>query len=146
MKKKNRRKKPTKLWFIQDWGSYSAKTPVFIGYSIPEITKVIKRLNIKEKVKELWIQDHNMTSDIFANKSGGIWKNSGFTLLFLPKLEDTWDLYETILHECFHLVIYQLGQQRMFINDTTKTIEEEGLAYQIEFLFREIRRKIQKHL
>jgi len=141
-----KKKKLTRFWYIQDWGTYNVQTPVFFGYTIPEITRIMNKIEIKQEAKNLWNNDSKMTDEVFENKSGGVWRNSGYTLLYLPKFEDTWDLYETILHECVHLVLYQLGGHKMFINQSCNSIEEEGLAYQIEFLFRAIRRKLQSKL
>ena len=78
-------------------------------------------------------------------KLGWCWiHKDGYLVLSIQRFEDTWDDYETILHECFHIVIAILGVSKMFINHSREVIEEEGMAYLQEYLFRGIRRKLQK--
>lgn len=138
-------KTKTKFWYIQDWGTYDVQTLVCVGYSIPEITKIVNRIKIKQEARNAWNADMRSTEAFMAEKSGGVWRSKGYTVLYLPVFEDAWNIYETLMHECLHLVVYQLGQCKMFINMSDGTIEEEGLAYQQEYLFRAIRRKLQNH-
>lgn len=112
--------------------------PVFVGYTNDEITKIIKRQkNWKKELRELW-ENHGG----FKTELGGIVFDGGYTILFLKGFEDVWEDYETLMHECFHIVM-KMAQARLLINHTTNTIEEEALAYQQEYLFRSIRRKLQ---
>lgn len=133
-----------KFWYIQDWGTYGNQTLVFVGYTIPEITKIIKKKGFKSNIVAEWCKDWEGMENTFKNVAGGVWSNDGATVLYLPKWEDNWDNYETLLHECFHLVMAGLAKGKLFVNEGS--IEEEGMAYQLEYLFRHIRIKLQKKL
>lgn len=141
-----RKLKRKKYWYIQDWGSYRNETPIFVGYSVKEITAIIKRQKnwLKQPV-EAWVKGQGDSEQYFSNqRDGGIWFHEGWTVFWLKKYEDTWDDYETIMHECFHLVINICGRNKAMVNHSTQVIEEEAMAYQQEYLFRNIREKLQK--
>lgn len=141
------KKKRTKFWYLQDCGTYTAEIPVFVGYSINEITKIIKRQkNWKKASITAWIDEHLENDDsTLKGKQGWCWLHQdGWCVLSLAKFEDTWDDYETIMHECFHLTIAILGGSKQFINHSREVIEEEGMAYFQEYIFRGIRRKLQR--
>lgn len=142
--KKNKSKK---FWYIQNWGTYSNQTPIFVGYSADEITKELKnkRFEIKKDVIETWQSDIESTRKVMSDSNtGAVWFKDGLSLLWLPDFKDDWKHLETIIHECFHLVIGILGREKMMVNFSSNTIEEEAMAYQHEFLFRSIRRKLQE--
>lgn len=132
-----------KYWYIQEWGSYNNQTPVFVGYTTKEITSIIKRQKWNKEVVKKWCDDEDLEK-FMEGKNGAVWSYEGWTLLYLPKWDGSWDDYETLMHECFHMVIGQLGVQKAFING--ERIEEEAMAYQQEFLFRNIRRKLQQNV
>lgn len=128
-----------KYWYLQDWGTYNNQTPVFVGYTVKEITTIIKRQKWNKEAVKKWCEDEDL-AEFMEGKNGAVWKYEGWTLLYLPSWNGTWDDIETLVHECFHLVVGQLGGQKAFINGGS--IEEEGMAYQQEYLFRSIRRKL----
>lgn len=139
------KKKREKYWYIQDWGTYSVQTPIFVGYTISEITKIIARQKWDTQAKAEWAEDHQSAEVAFSKVTGGVWlSKSGHSILYLPKFEDTWGMYETIVHECFHLVINQLGKAKMMLNLSSGVIEEEAMAYQQEYLWKSIRRRLHK--
>ena len=133
-----------KYWYVQDWGTYGNETPVFVGYTIPEITKIMKKQDWSPKIIAEWCKDWDDRDNVFKDVAGGVWSCHGSTLLYLPSWNGSWNNYETLMHECFHLIIAGLGKGKLFINEGS--IEEEGMAYQLEYLFRNIRIKLQKKL
>lgn len=139
-----KKKKRTKYWYLQDWGTYTTQTPVFVGYTPAEICATLKRQKDfnKEAVAE-FCEDIDETEKVFKTVQGGIWfTKTGFSIMYLPKYEGSWSDIETLVHECFHLVINQLGKSKMLINHSTQTVEEEALAYQQEYLWKNIRYKL----
>jgi len=138
MKKK---KKRTKFWYIQEWGTYNTQTPVFVGYSCKEVTKVMEgRKDWKKEILEAWKKDgmHEYDAD---GKSGTVWRHEGYTLLMLRDWDGSWKSLDNLLHETMHLVLGHLGMSKYFVR-SSEDIEQEGLAYQQEFLFRQIRRRL----
>ena len=128
-----------KYWYLQDWGTYNNQTPVFVGYTIKEITTIIKKQDWNKEAIKKWCEDEDL-AEFMEGKNGGVWKYDGWTLLYLPSWHGTWDDIETLVHECFHLTVAVLGHQKAFVNGGN--VEEEGMAYQQEYLFRSIRRKL----
>lgn len=139
-------KKTKKFWYLQDGGTYSFQIPVFVGYTIPEVVEVLKKqkgLN-PEAIKE-FVDGVEMATKSFHGKQGGVWStDSGWSILFLPSWEGSWNDIETLVHECFHLTINMLGRGKMMINCSSGTIEEEAIAYNQEYLWRNIRRRLEK--
>lgn len=145
MKKRgNLKKKRTKFWYIQSCGTYTSDIPVFVGYTVKEITQIVKKQNWKKEPKDAWIKNYDEDNLVFdESKTGGVWFSQGYAILWLREFKNDWTSYETIMHECFHLVVNLLGKSKMMINNSNGVVEEEAMAYQQEFLFREIRRKLQ---
>lgn len=144
---KKKKTKRTKYWYLQDWGTYTTQTPVFVGYTPAEICVVLKRQkNFNKAAVTAFVHDLESSEKAFKTVQGGIWtSDNGYALMYLPKYEGTWSDIETLVHECFHLVIGQLGRAKMLINHSTESVEEEALAYQHEYLWRSIRRKLGGH-
>ena len=63
-------------------------------------------------------------------------KETGHMVLIIKKYENNWVYWETLIHELNHIV-YDLAVMKSFTDET------EAQAYLQEFLFHEIRRKIQ---
>lgn len=138
-----RRPKPIKkFFFIQGWGTYSNETPVFVGHTRKEITEVMKKQKLRKEAIDLWEQSITEETAYTESASGFFWHNNGYSVISLPSFEDDWVHLDTVLHECFHATLIILGNSKAFIQGRDK-IEDEGLAYQCEFLFREIRKKLQ---
>lgn len=139
--KKHKRvsKKSKKSLFIQGHGTYSNETIVAIGSTNAEILAYAKRIKAKpDAIKwiETWVGNENILSE-----SGWIRYQSegGWTVMWLrPFNDDCWEYWETLIHELVHLVDFLLGDQKRMKD------ESEARAYQTEFLFRSIRRKLLK--
>lgn len=140
------KKKRTKYWYLQDWGTYTTQIPVFVGYTPTEICEVLKRQkDFNKDAVASFCNDLDDTSNVFKTVQGGIWTSgNGYSLLYLPKYTGRLSDIATLVHECFHLVINQLGRHKLFINHSTQSIEEEAMAYQQEFLWQAIQRRLDK--
>lgn len=140
LKKKLRKKKSQKAYFIQDWGSYSNETLVVVAMNGDEILSAMKRLKIKKDVIDKF-KEEKVTLDrswFVNNNCAMCWIYEGRTILWLRDWKEDWDHYETLLHECFHLIHNVLQVNKNMAN------EDEGCAYELEFLFRSMRRKLYK--
>jgi hypothetical protein len=122
-------KKETKYYFIQNWGTYSNQTLVIVGYDYKETVKILKRYKQAEPFINIMTED-KLENDFVLTKDGK-------TLLYLRYFEDAWDWYEVLMHEIHHLVHFVIAEQRQMAD------EPDAQAYQFEYLFKNIRRKIQ---
>lgn len=139
MKKKNK-KKPVKTIFVQDWGTYPNQTLVCLGAKPKEILAYAKRIKAKPILLK-WLTeevDKSIKESIEKDHLGFFMHNDGRSILWLREFTDNWDFYGVLLHELHHAVFVILG--------SNKKMEEEieAQAYQFEYLFQQIRRKIQK--
>ena len=129
-------KKNKKFFFIQDWGTFSNETLVCVGMTHNEIVGVLRQIKAKIEIARSFIQDH----DKFENFSGldRVWYDRGLgaTILSLKDWSNDWKHWDCLVHESTHLVHEILGHQKNMMD------EDEARAYQIEYLFREIRRKL----
>jgi hypothetical protein len=94
-------------------------------------------------------KDMDEDEKLHETTAGFVWHSDdyAYTALFLSKFIDIWPSYETLMHECTHLVLNVLAAGHSFIDfhsGEKKQIEHEGIAYQHEYLFRSIRRRLQK--
>lgn len=147
-KEKTQRPKPIgKFSFIQDWGTYQTRTPVFVGFSDKEITKALERMPFSDKFLTLWKKDLERDWEPHDRINGYFWSREGCSVLSLATFEDTWFDLDTINHECFHAVMFILASEKKLAtyDYDTKEIdfEHEGLAYAHEYLVRSIRTKLQ---
>jgi hypothetical protein len=67
---------------------------------------------------------------------GKAWEEDGRSILWLRHWRENWDDYETLMHETLHLI------QFILMEGKSMSKEWEAQAYQQEFLFREIGRKL----
>lgn len=138
-KKKVKPKKPlVKQYFLQP--TYQWRKDIFVctGLSAKQMLAKIKTYKPKQ-----WIIDHAVAKQEqwkTAIDSGCAFVSCEPThhafFVRLREYEDTWEFWETLLHELNHLVD-MMGENQNF-NDET-----EAKAYLQEFLFKEIRQKLQ---
>lgn len=133
-------KKPVKMIFLQTHGTYQNETLVLVGVTIGEAIKFAKRGRYKKDFVEWLIEVEQECKENggLPSESGFFYydKKKGYTTLWLNPFEDTWDFWETLIHELSHIVDFVLTEQKKM------GPESEARAYHLEFLFREIRRKI----
>jgi len=150
MKKKQKKiktpKQLTKFWFVQGWGPLKVDTLVVIGYKHGEIIKICKE---KVKADKFFVDfleglnDKKHEEERNQAESGSGYflhhKETGASILWLPVWRGEWRDYETLIHELNHGVYFISRGRGM-------SEEFEFQAYQQEYLFREIRRKLDKEL
>lgn len=147
-KKPSQSKVSKKFWYVQDWGTYPNQTLVFIGYTEPEALVVMKKEKMNKETTAHFEKDIFTDVNFVASVAGFVWHDTetAATLLFLPKFEDDWHSYEVLMHEVVHLVLNGLVKDRRFVDfvGSRHHLEQEGIAYQVEYLFRSIRRRLQQ--
>ena len=129
-------RRPKRLAFLQRWGSYSNETLVIVGATKGEIIAFMKRLDVKEEIIARF--ERNGPTDDDADQLAYVWNppGTGVTLLYFKDWVNDWDHWDTLLHETNHLIHHVLVKSKGMHE------EPEAQAYQQEFLFRTIRRKL----
>jgi hypothetical protein len=89
-------------------------------------------INYIKEIKEDY-KKYTDTSNGFVNFD----YKKGYGILNLKKFEDSWEFYEIMLHEICHIVDFISEQKHL-------EKEMEARAYLTEYLFKDIRKKIQK--
>lgn len=136
-----KKRKQKKQYFIQDWGTYSNQTLVVVGMKHEEIVSLMKRLKFdKEGITNF---DTESKKEDEADKAfaytckGFMWfDDQGRSVLWFREWTNDWDHYDTLLHEIYHGVHHLMHLNKKMVK------EEEACAYQMEYLFRSIRRKL----
>ena len=133
MKYRKKSKKP--IIFIQDTGTYSNELIVCAGGTKEDVLKHFKkRRDVKKNALE-WLTAKAW--EVFKeHKAVTYTDDSGRAIIVTRVYEDTWDYWETLMHELHHYV-------RSFSQWKLMEKEDEALAYLHEYLFRSIRRKLQ---
>ena len=131
--------KVKKIAYIQGWGSFSNETLVCVGMNRQEIGKFMK----KNKLKSEFISNFSSKTAAFDKHIGDdsddlprVFYDNGRTILSFGNWKNDWEHWDSLNHEICHLVHAILGHHKNMMD------EDEGRAYQHEFLFREIRRKL----
>lgn len=132
------KKRPSPRWFLQDWGTYQNQTIVVVGMTQKQIVSLMRRRKFDKVAIDAFEADDEIPKFFCEENKGGVWHHDGKTVMWLREWKDDWDHHETIVHECFHLVVEILGRQK-----NMGFSHEEALAYQQEYLWRNIRRKLQ---
>lgn len=133
-----KKSKVKKYYYIQSWGTYASDTLVFVGYDFNGILKVLKKYK-QDGFIEFLKNDTSLKTNISNNNYKGyaIGYNTK-SILLLKEYKNDWKCFDIILHEIHHLVYIILGQERDMKN------EMEAQAYQFEYLFKNIRQKLNK--
>lgn len=123
-----------KTIFIQDFGSTSDQMLVCVGVEKIDVLKYCKKVGVKKDfLKMVEYLDWE-----WMRKQKGVfhWNDeSSGTILFLHTPRDEWEYWECLIHELHHAV-HEWGKRKC------RNEEMEMLAYQQEYLFRSIRRKL----
>lgn len=129
-------KKTKKHWFILDWGTYTNQTFFSVGYTPSEILKILKKKKwVNKEFVDAITEDLDLLNDTTGKFSAFVWHKKGASIFWVPFFEDDWKFWDTIVHETHHLV-------RFMSDDKMMLDEEEAQAYQQEYFFRTIRRKL----
>lgn len=133
---KKRKNKP--IVFTQECGIYTDQILVCVGASKQLVFNYFKKNKVSADFSK-WVLGSDFFNDIQAKHKGLFAWNTDIEgcCIFLRPFENTWDYWETLMHEVHH-VVEHLAKKKMFSD------EVENKAYLHEFLFRSIRRKLQK--
>lgn len=129
-------KKIKKFAYIQNWGTYDQETLVCVGMSPEEILAYAKKHKFNKQTIKNFENEIPKLNKLYQGGCAITCVSGNTTCLILRNYEDTWSYWETLMHECYHLVYHVFGRNLM-------STEEEAFAYQLEFMFRSIRRKLQ---
>jgi len=134
-------KKPKikKLLYIQDGGTYSNEVLVTVGTTADDIIKYVTRNGFKFSANFADSLQASFTNEERVKASGLTMFDEGRAILWLPEWRKDWEHFETLLHECWHLV-----HRTLLVNKCMK-MEDEAQAYQLEYWFHNIRLKLEKH-
>ena len=129
-------KKVKKLFFIQDGGTYSNEILLTVGTDTEDIIRYRKSHNLnfsEDFARKL------RASPEMPNAAGRTMFDGGRSILWLPDWGQDWEHYETLLHECWHLV------HRALVVNKCMDMEDEAQAYQLEYWFHNLRERLDKH-
>ncbi len=136
---KKRAKKATKqksIIFIQDHGTYSNETVCCFGGTKKDILAYLKRIKATKSAIQFVSKDF---PEKYPSENGFIiYSDNGQTVLWMFPYKNCWKFWDILIHELSHLVDVVLSKQKCMSEET------EARAYQIEFLFKTIRRKLMK--
>lgn len=134
-KKRNVKQSKKHQIFIQGWGTLNNETLVCVGCEHKEVIAFAKKNKIKAEAIT-WLEHHFSTLPEHPSTTGYTISDVSGTFLWLREYEDSWDYWETLIHEISHMLDFVFEDRKM-------TKETEARAYQHEYLFRQIRRKLQ---
>lgn len=140
MKKKIKVAKLKKGAFYQGWGTYTNETVVAVNMTHDEITTWLKHNEARKGIISEWEKGKEENEKLLYKEfSGMVWMDdtTGATVLWMKEWKNEWKCFEVFVHELRHLVDGVFRSSKMLD-------EPEACAYQTEFLFREIRKKLQK--
>lgn len=122
-----------KFAFVQDWGTYSNETLVIVGMNAEEILAHADKRNLAfsgDFPKQL---RRIFKKEAASSTSGRCLFDEGRSLLWLPSWKNDWENWETLMHEIVHLI------HRCLCINKCMGEEDEAQAYQMEYLFHNLR-------
>lgn len=135
--KKKLPKKFKDIIFIEDCGTYRNEIIVVIGANFDKVLEYVKRRTdiTKENLKEF---EEGRAEFLDAEKKEHqgfvLHYKKGFQLMWIKAFFDSWEWYDTLIHECCHATHYIL--------EVKGIRDEEAFAYLQEHLIRKIRRRL----
>lgn len=137
MKKKNPKPKSKKRFaFYQQAGIYSNEILVCVGMNTNDAKRFMKRTKATRGVAV--IERHaDFVEKMLKQGATPQLQDEGSSIIFFGDWENDWKHIDTLTHELFHVVQY-IAKEKCFSD------EGENCAYLMEYLHREIRRKLNK--
>lgn len=134
--KKSKKSEP--LIFFQDCGIFSNEIVVSLGAGKEEVLSFLDKHCCSSEARA-WIekQDKEMFESIDEDHQGMVCHEDGRLLLLLRPFENSWEYWETLLHELHHITLFLAQEKKMLA-------EFEGQAYLQGYLFKSIRRKLEE--
>ena len=140
MKKNKPKNKP--LIFPQDIPPYRHSMLVCVGANSKDVLEWLKK-NSKKGIKQDYIKFVNSHEKLFNEVNNGnqlgyaiAELDKQYLIMVLRKFEDNWGYWECLIHELSHILDW-ICDWKMLNGET------EARAYLHEWLFKEIRRKLQ---
>jgi len=134
-------KKQKKKAYLQDWGTYSNQTVVSVGMNFQDMLNYLHKIKSKFSIAENFVKNKENIDLRLGDQVGGLahidHQNSTSIIMFLTWKND-WPNWDSLNHEIAHVVHGILGKDKNMMD------EDEARAYQHEYLFKEIRRKLWK--
>ena len=143
MTQQTKRVKKKGIIFSQDIPPYRHEMLVCVGATQKEAIRWIKRFGVKSVKSDYvgWLEKNEklFTEISEGNQLGYAVANleKHYLVLILRKFEDNWSYWECLIHELSHILDW-ICDWKMLNGET------EARAYLHEWLFREIRRELQK--
>jgi len=129
--------------FIQQCGSYTNEVLVICGATKSETLKFLRKNKAKFEIAKWVLGDFDKWKERVSGVGGGLYCFNDVHhghVLFLHKVDakgnGSWIFWEAVMHEIHHLVLH-ISKLKSFQD------EWENQAYLFDYLFRNIRRKIQ---
>jgi hypothetical protein len=124
------------LKFIQDWGTYDNQTMVLVGYNLDQIIVAVEKAKWDRMTIILKSQKNDPGSWFNKSTSGLSWVCGTKSLLMFKDWKNDTKHLGCFTHELYHLIFQHMHKQR------TMAMENEACAYQISYLFRNIKDKL----
>lgn len=124
--------------FIQDTGIFFDEFVVCTGLSALELKKYAKKEKLVDSFYKNVFEDCDFTEEKSPKSAQTYYdtETNDVNLVSLGEYEDSWDFWSSVLHEVVHVV------QRIEIKKGLQG-EDEARAYLTDYLFTNIRRKLQ---
>lgn len=129
---------PAKQHWLQSTHQYRKDIFVSTGLSAKEMVREIKKFKPKKYILDFIEKRESEWKEIIEKNCAFVTMEESHGVLFirLREYQDSWEFWETLIHELSHLLDFMAGQQKW-------ETETEARAYLQEYLFHEIRRKLQ---
>lgn len=130
-----KKKKP--LIFIQDCGVWKQDVIVLVGGTKTDLLEFSKKVKARKEIIK-FLTENDFFKGIRPTDLGAFcWEDEvRIAVLYLKPYQDSWEYWETLIHELNHAV-HVFSIQKGFEK------EMEAQAYLQEYLFHRIRRKLQ---
>lgn len=122
-----------KYCYVQSWGTYANQTFVVVNMTKAEIVSAMKKRRLDAEAIDAFAR--------IASKFGGdalVWTYDGKTLLWFRGWNNGLEDLGNLTHETNHLIYDVLVKDKGFKD------EPEAMAYQQEFLFMAIAKKLEQ--
>lgn len=135
-KKTNSTKPIKKKMFFLDVPIYDREICVIVGMTHAEAIASAKRQGCTNRFIEELSRDTVRDSGFWEGGAAGMAIDTGNSaaILLIPPFKDSWEWYDILNHECFHLTQF-IGQKLNMWDDL------ESVAYLHDWIFKNIRRR-----
>lgn len=119
-------------------GTYPNQIPVFVGMNHKEMVNWMKKENVYKDFIKSFDEEYKEDDWLKEGYHGRVCDDDGKVLLWIKDWKNDWESHDTLMHECLHIVQFMLNKHRLMED------EYEAQAYQLEYLVKSIRQKLNK--